>query len=82
MWNPIPEWRPVSMFYMFPTEDAADGPLKNLQINVEGIAEDYNLQDIIDTDKMKSENMAFQHHQRQLLKKLPQTKERNKRTHR
>ena len=65
MWNPVPEWRPVSLFYMFPTEDAADGPLKNLQINFEGIAEDCNLRYIIDTGKMKSENMAFQHCRRQ-----------------
>ena len=69
MWNPVPKWRPVSSFYMFPTEDAADGLLKNLQINVEGISEVCNLQDTIDTDKMKSKNMSSQHHQRQSYQK-------------
>ena len=47
------------IFYVFPTEDAADGPLKNLQINFDGIAEDCNPQDIIDTGVRNSENIAF-----------------------
>ena len=64
----------VSSFYIFLTEDAADGTLKNLQINVEGISEDCNLPDMTDTDKMKSENMAFQHHQRQSYKTITKNK--------
>ena len=82
MWNPVLEWKPVSSFYVFPTEDAADGPLKNLQIDFGGISEDCGLPYMVDTGIMESENMAFQHCQSFNYKKIPQTKERKKKPHR
>ena len=62
-------------------EDEADGTLKNLQINVEGIAEDCNIQDIIDTGVMNSENMAFQHRQRQSYEKNYQEQKKGRQEH-
>ena len=76
--NPVPEWKPVSLFYLFPTEDAAYGLTKKLQIDVDGINHDCEFPEMVDTGRIESENMAFQHCQSLNYKKLPQTKKEEK----
>ena len=34
LWNPIKDWFELSKFYLHPTEDAADGPTKSLEVQV------------------------------------------------